>query len=223
MVDPARLVPTPRLDDLIGAIKQANSDDSLAQLSDAVLVSEHLGELADQQRFVPKVPGAAGVGASPDGADPAGASPFARFTPRTRNAIVAAHNSAREAGHGEVEPAHLLLGLLSEPEAIAARVLVAGGATIEALTAAARAALPPDATEGADPPPPELVPYSDGSKAVLERTLAEALRLGHNYVGTEHILLALVAIEGYEGSGPLTALGVTADGVEEAVQAALAR
>ncbi|MEZ5409434.1 MAG: Clp protease N-terminal domain-containing protein [Acidimicrobiales bacterium] len=253
MPEPARLVPTPRLDDLIGAIKQAHSDDALAQLSNAVLVSDHLGELADslighfvdqarrsgaswtqigasmgvskqaaQQRFVPKVPGAAGT--ATEGANGGGTSPFARFTPRARNALVAAHNDARQTGNVELTPAHLLLGLLSEPEAIAARVLVAGGATMDALSAAARQSLPPQpAAGGTDGEPPELVPYSEASKAVLERTLAEALRLGHNYVGTEHILLALVDIEAEAGGGPLTALGVTPGGVEEAVLAALAR
>ena len=216
-----------------------------------MLVSEHLGELADslvghfvdqarrtgaswsqigtsmgvskqaaQQRFVPRVPGDASPADGPDTAS----SPFARFTPRTRNALVAAHNAARQANHDEVGPAHLLLGLLSEPEALAARVLVASGSTMAAVEEAARRALPPVVAEGAGS---DIVPYSGASKAVLEQTLAVALRLGHNYVGTEHILLALAEVDEVDAeaggsAGPLAGLGLTAAGLEQAVAAALA-
>ncbi|HET8930109.1 MAG TPA: Clp protease N-terminal domain-containing protein, partial [Acidimicrobiales bacterium] len=60
--------------------------------------------------------------------------------------------------------------------------------------------------------PPNLIPYDLASRKVLELTVREALRLGHNYIGTEHLLLALVEHE--NGSGPLSGLGVTKDDVE---------
>lgn len=66
---------------------------------------------------------------------------------------------------------------------------------------------------------PELIPYDADSRKVLELTFREALRLGHNYVGTEHILLALLEFEG--GSGVLSGLGVEKDAVSAAVEAAV--
>ncbi|NEE11345.1 ATP-dependent Clp protease ATP-binding subunit, partial [Streptomyces sp. SID7499] len=117
-----------------------------------------------------------------------------RFTQRARNVVMAAHNEARAARHAEIVPAHLVLGLLAEPESIAAGVLLGPEITPAALRAAAAAALPAAAEEV-----PELIPYDADSRKVLELTFREALRLGHNYVGTEHILLALLEFEG--GSG----------------------
>ena len=67
---------------------------------------------------------------------------------------------------------------------------------------------------------PDLMPYSAAGKKVLELTFREALRLGHNYIGTEHILLALLEHE--NGEGPLSGLGVTKPGVERFVAEALA-
>lgn len=66
---------------------------------------------------------------------------------------------------------------------------------------------------------PELIPYDTDSRKVLELTFREALRLGHNYVGTEHILLALLESEG--GSGVLSGLGVEKDAVSAAVETAV--
>lgn len=67
--------------------------------------------------------------------------------------------------------------------------------------------------------PPELVPYSPEAKKTLELTFREALRLGHNYIGTEHILLAILEFE--NGDGVLSGLGVRKDLVEEYVEDAL--
>ncbi|MDP2293020.1 MAG: Clp protease N-terminal domain-containing protein [Actinomycetota bacterium] len=234
MADSTPLVPAPRLDELIAAVRTAQPD-ALGQLSNAVMVAQHLGETADalighfvdqarrsgaswtdigasmgvskqaaQQRFVPKVPASAD---EPDA--------FSRFTPRARNVIVAAHNAAREAHHAEVDTAHLVLGLLTEPAAIAAKVLVGEGAAMDTVAAAARASLPTGSDDS-----PELVPYSARARDVLALTLSEALRLGHNYVGTEHILLALLEHEHTE-AGVLRGLGVTKPAAEKAVAAAL--
>ena len=228
----ARFAPEPRLDDLIGAIRHAHAD-PLRQLTDAVIVADHLGELADslvghfvdqarrsgaswteigaslgvtkqaaQKRFVSKLPG--GDIGDPD-------SGFARFTPRARNVIVAAHNVALAARSSEVDLPHLVLGLLRERAAIAARVLVDQGVDLDDLEAKTRQRLPdpvPDDEELGD-----VVPYSAGARAVLQATLGEALRLEHNYVGTEHILLALLA----EHPDALADVHVARDAVDRAI------
>lgn len=222
-----------RLDDLIDAIRTVHSD-PLDQLEDAVIAAEHLGEVADhlvghfvdqarrsgaswteigrrmgvtkqaaQQRFVPKDPPL----------DPE--QGFSRFTPRARAALMAAHDTAREARHAEVTTAHLVLGLLSQPESIAARVLVDGGHPLDEIRAAATAALPAATADGGK----ELVPYSADAKKALELTFREALRLGHNFIGTEHVLLALLELEA--GTGLLSGLGYRKEAVGEAIVDAL--
>lgn len=226
---------TIRLDDLIGAITEVH-DDPLEQLQSAMIAADHLGEVADhlighfvdqarrsgaswtdigrsmgvtkqaaRKRFVPKDPGEVN--------DLDAAEGFQRFTTRARKVVVAAHDLAVAGEHGFVTAAHLTLGLLAEPEAIAARVLVEVGVTADALRAAVT--LPP----AVDDPPRAFVPYDEGAKKALELTFREALRLGHNYVGTEHLLLALVEHEG--GDGPLAGLGVDKADVERRVLAAL--
>ncbi|WP_069160737.1 Clp protease N-terminal domain-containing protein [Nocardia altamirensis] len=216
--------PSIRLDDLIDGIKKARPDNALDQLSDAVVVGNHLGELADhlighfvdqarrtgaswtdigasmgvtkqaaQKRFVPKTPGDAGQ------MDPNAG--FARFTTRARAVVVAAQEAARTANNAQITVAHLVLGLLSEPEGLGAAAIPTNGVTLDAVRDAANAALPPTSTEL-----PALIPFDPDAKKALELTFREALRLGHNYIGTEHILLALLEQE--NGSGLLTDLGV---------------
>ncbi|CAM5630696.1 ATP-dependent Clp protease ATP-binding subunit OS=Streptomyces cyaneofuscatus OX=66883 GN=G3I52_02185 PE=4 SV=1 [Streptomyces cyaneofuscatus] len=128
--------------------------------------------------------------------------------------VVASHNEAQAARHAEIVPAHLILGLLAEPEAVAVRVLAGKGVEPDTLRAAAAAALPAPVDEA-----PELIPYDADAKKVLELTFREALRLGHNYVGTEHILLALLEFE--DGSGVLTGLGLDKEAVSAAVERAV--
>ncbi|MDO3700823.1 Clp protease N-terminal domain-containing protein [Micromonospora sp. C28SCA-DRY-2] len=224
-----------RLDDLIEAIKKAHSD-ALDQLADAVIVADHLGEVADhlighfvdqarrsgaswteigrsmgvtkqaaQKRFVPKP--------TDPPLDPE--QGFSRFTLRARNVAMASQNEARATGHAEIRPEHITLGLLSEPEALAAKAIVAQGVPLERVREAALAALP--AASAAEVP--DLIPYDAQSRKALELTFREALRLGHNYIGTEHILLALLELE--NGSGVLTGLGVDKAGAETWVVAAL--
>ncbi|MGX2998762.1 Clp protease N-terminal domain-containing protein [Streptomyces sp. JNUCC 64] len=224
-----------RLDDLIHAIKTAHSD-ALEQLSGAVIVADHLDEVADhlighfvdqarragaswtdigksmgvtrqaaQKRFVPKDPGEPAL-------DPS--QGFSRFTPLARKVVMAAHEGAKAARNDQVRPAHLVLGLLAEPECLAVRVIEAQGVTSAELRDTATDALPPAVEEV-----PDLVPYDAGARKVLELTFREALRLGHNYVGTEHLLLALLEFE--NGEGALSAAGVAKDATESGVAAAL--
>jgi hypothetical protein len=228
-----------RLDDLIDAIKKAHPE-ALDQLTDAVLAAEHLGEIADhlighfvdqarrsgaswteigksmgvtrqaaQKRFVPKDPG------SPSDLDPN--QGFARYTPRARNVVVSAQNEARAAKHHQIVRGHLVLGLLSEPEGLAARAVTAQGVSLDAVRRAVTESLPPGVDEA-----PELVPFDAGAKKALELTFRQALRLGHNYIGTEHILLALLECEEGDESGVLTGLGVDRQAAEATITADLA-
>jgi hypothetical protein len=228
MTQPVRMTGAPRLDDLIAGVEHAHAD-PLDRVAGAVIVGDALGETADhlvghfvdrarragaswtdigrsmgvtkqavQKRFVAKEP----------------AQDFTRFTPRARNIVVAAQNEARAAGNAEIGPAHLVLGLLAGRDGVAMRVLAARGVTSDGLRAAATAALPPAVDEV-----PELIPFDAQAKKALELTFREALRLGHDFVGTEHVLLALLELEG--GSGVLSGLGVEKPAVEEAVAAIL--
>ncbi|MGW0995847.1 Clp protease N-terminal domain-containing protein [Streptomyces sp. NPDC002523] len=223
-----------RLDDLIEAIKKAHSE-PLEQLQDAVIAGDHLGDVADhlighfvdqarrsgaswteigksmgvtrqaaQKRFVPK-----------ESADLDPSQGFSRYTPRARNVVMAAHNEALAARNPEGRPEHLLLGLLAEPEGLAAKAITAQGVLLDSVRQAATAALPPAAEDV-----PELVPYGPEAKKVLELTFREALRLGHNYIGTEHLLLALLEHE--NGEGVLNGLGISKAATEEYVGKVLA-
>jgi hypothetical protein len=236
MANPVRIANPARLDELIAAIKKTHSD-ALEQLTDAVMTADHLGEVADhlighfvdqarrsgaswtdigrsmgvtkqaaQKRFVPKDPG------EPSDLDPA--QGFTRFTPRARNVVVAAQNEARAAGNDEIRPEHLVLGLVNEPDAVAAKAIVAHGVPLETVRLVVAAALPPPAAEV-----PALIPFDGRARKVLELTFREGLRMGHNYVGTEHILLALVELEA--GNGVLAGLGIDKASAEADIRAQL--
>src|ERR687893_3309393 len=231
MTDPVQMSNPVRLDDLIQGIKKARPD-VLDQLADAVLVGDHLGEVADhlighfvdqarrsgaswtdigkrmgvtkqaaQKRFVPKGSGEI---------DPE--EGFSRFTPRARNVVVKAQEEARSAENAEITPVHLALGLLHEPESLAVLTMKELGVAPETVRRTLVGKLPARSDElGA------LIPFDAACKKVLELTFRQALRLGHNYVGTEHVLLALLEHE--DGSGTLTGLGVDRAAVEEYVAA----
>ncbi|MER6501995.1 Clp protease N-terminal domain-containing protein [Streptomyces sp. NPDC001455] len=236
MVNPVRMTHPVRLDDLIEAIKKTHTD-ALDQLSDAVIAADHLGDVADhlighfvdqarrsgaswteigksmgvtrqaaQKRFVAKDPG------EPSDLDPS--QGFGRFTPRAKNVVMAAQNEARAAGNDQVRTAHLVLGLLSEPEGLGIAFVKAQGITPDAIRRAATEALPAAADEV-----PDLIPYDAGARKALELTFREALRMGHNYVGTEHILLALLEQE--DGAGVLSGLGIDKSTAETAIAEAL--
>ncbi|MFJ5033582.1 Clp protease N-terminal domain-containing protein [Streptomyces sp. NPDC088560] len=216
-----------RLDDLIEAIKKVHPE-PLDQLQDAVIAADHLGDVADhlighfvdqarrsgaswteigksmgvtrqaaQKRFVPK---------ESNDLDPN--QGFSRYTPRARNVVVAAHNEAAAAHNPEGRPEHLVLGLLAEPEGLAAKAIIEQDVLLDSVRQAATAALPPASDDM-----PDLIPYGPEAKKALELTFREALRLGHNYIGTEHILLALLEQE--NGEGVLSALGITKGGTEK--------
>lgn len=215
--------PTPtaypvRLDELINAIKRVHSD-VLDQLSDAVLAAEHLGEIADhlighfvdqarrsgaswsdigksmgvtkqaaQKRFVPRAE--ATTLDSNQG--------FRRFTPRARNAVVAAQNAAHGAASSEITPITCCWECSLTRPHWPRRCFSSRRSTSQPCVRRSRS---PAVTE-----PPQPIPFSGPARKVLELTFREALRLGHNYIGTEHLLLALLELE--DGDGPLHRSGV---------------
>ena len=226
MAEPTPIRNTIRLDDLIDAITKVHSD-ALDRLTDAVLAAEHLGDVADhlighfvdqarrsgaswtdigrsmgvtkqaaQKRFVPK--------------DEQG---FQRYTALARSAVVASMNEAKESGHVEIHPAHLALGVLDVPQGVALRALAAQGVDPDVARRVLTAALPSAGGEM-----PTLVPFDARSRKALELTFREALRLGHERVGTGHMLLALLEEE--PDGGVLAGLGLTKAATDEAVTAA---
>jgi ATP-dependent Clp protease ATP-binding subunit ClpC len=113
---------------------------------------------------------------------------FERFTARARQVVVFAQDEARGLGHNYIGTEHLLLGLLREQEGLAARVLQSLDVTLEE----ARAQVVRIIGQSDEEVTNGHVPLTPRSKKVLELALREALSLGHEYVGTEHILLGLV-------------------------------
>lgn len=235
MTQPAKITNPVRLDDLIDVIKNVHSE-PLDQLTDAVLAAESLGEIADhlighfvdqarrsgaswtdigkcmgvtkqaaQKRFVPKTPTDAEL------LDPNAG--FGRFTPRARNVVVESQNLAHAAGNTEIGSDHLLLALFKDPNGLAAKLLTAQGIDSDAVTQVV--SLPARAQGDR----PALIPFTSGAKKVLELTFRQALRMGHNYVGTEHIFLALWEAE--DDDGPLHRIGVDKDRFETELQDAL--
>jgi ATP-dependent Clp protease ATP-binding subunit ClpC len=137
---------------------------------------------------------------------------FERFTDRARRVVVLAQDEARRLNHDHIGTEHLLLGLIHEGKGTAARVLEALGISL----AAVRQEVEEIIGTGLEPPDGRI-PFTPRAKKVLELSLREALQLGHDYIGTEHILLGLLR----EGDGVaaqvLVSLGADLNGVRERV------
>src|SRR5918999_367722 len=112
---------------------------------------------------------------------------FERFTERARQVVVLAQEEARTLKHNYIGTEHILLGLLREEEGLAARVLESLDITVERVRAQVVRIVGSgeEVTSG-------QIPFTPRAKKVLELALREALSLGHNYIGTEHILLGIV-------------------------------
>jgi ATP-dependent Clp protease ATP-binding subunit ClpC len=117
---------------------------------------------------------------------------FERFTDRARRVVVLAQEEARLLNHSYIGTEHILLGLVHEGDGVAAHALESLGISLQAV----RRQVEEIIGKGGSPPP-EHIPFTPRSKKVLELSLREAMKLGHNYIGTEHILLGLVG----EGEG----------------------
>ena len=137
---------------------------------------------------------------------------FERFTDRARRVVVLAQDEARRLNHDYIGTEHLLLGLIHEGKGVAARVLEELGISL----AAVRQQVEEIIGTGLEPPDGRI-PFTPRAKKVLELSLREALQLGHDYIGTEHILLGLLR----EGDGVaaqvLVSLGADLNVVRERV------
>ena len=120
-------------------------------------------------------------------------SMFERFTDRARRVLVLAQEEARLLNHNFIGTGHILLGLIHEGEGVAAKALESLGVSLEAV----REKVQEETIDPAGSSTTGSPPFSPRAKRVLELSLREALQLGHNYIGTEHMLLGLVR----EGEG----------------------
>jgi ATP-dependent Clp protease ATP-binding subunit ClpA len=137
---------------------------------------------------------------------------FERFTDRARRVVVLAQEEARLLNHNYIGTEHILLGLIHEGEGVAAKALESLGISLEAV----RAQVEEIIGQGQSAPTGHI-PFTPRAKKVLELSLREALQLGHNYIGTEHILLGLIR----EGEGVaaqvLVKVGASLDRVRQQV------
>ncbi len=117
---------------------------------------------------------------------------FERFTDRARRVVVLAQEEARMLSHNYIGTEHILLGLIHEGEGVAAKALESLGISLEAV----RQQIDEIIGHGQHAPSGHI-PFTPRAKKVLELARPEAVQLGHNYVGTEHILLGLIR----EGEG----------------------
>ena len=141
---------------------------------------------------------------------------FERFTDQARRVVVQAQEEARTLGHNYIGTEHILLGLLGEPEGAAAQILSSLGMSLD--LNAAREQVVEIAGAGTG----QLsghVPVTPRTKKVLELSLREAQRLGHDHIGTEHILLGLVREGEGVGAQILERQGATLDRVQAQVLA----
>src|SRR3954470_21714085 len=134
--------------------------------------------------------------------DEPGRGMFQRFTPRARGALTLAEGAARERAHREVGTEHVLLGVLDEGANLAIKVLESLDIELDDL----HAELIGSMASGGEPGEGDI-PFSAQSKQVLLATSNEAIALGHNYVGCEHLLLGLIAVEDGLASEVLRRMG----------------
>ncbi|MGH3944254.1 MAG: Clp protease N-terminal domain-containing protein, partial [Pseudonocardiaceae bacterium] len=138
---------------------------------------------------------------------------FERFTDRARRVVVLAQEEARMLNHNYIGTEHILLGLIHEGEGVAAKALESLGIALEGV----RQQVEEIIGQGQQAPSGHI-PFTPRAKKVLELSLREALQLGHNYIGTEHILLGLI----HEGEGvaakDLESLGISLEAVRSQVE-----
>jgi ATP-dependent Clp protease ATP-binding subunit ClpC len=137
---------------------------------------------------------------------------FERFTERARQVVVLAQDEARLLKHNYIGTEHLLLGLLREEDSPAWAVLQSLGIELEAVRQRVAEIIGPGESEVTG-----QIPFTPRAKKVLELSLREAISLGHNYIGTEHILLGIARENDGIASQVMLGFGADADTVREAV------
>jgi hypothetical protein len=220
------MTPGPSLEAMIATVRaDAASDDALDQLAAASRTVAELEEVSDATlaHFVDQCRRTGrswsdiskALGVTKQAAHKRfslATTTLERFTPRARAALRAAADEARSLGHGYIGTEHLLLGLFTPAESLAAQVLDEARIThadVEqrVLYVSARGSFIAET----DPP------FTPRAAECIERAVAEALRLGHNYVGTEHLLLALFADTESLAASILTDLAATYDDFRDRV------
>jgi ATP-dependent Clp protease ATP-binding subunit ClpC len=146
-----------------------------------------------------------------------GVGMYGRFTPRARKVMSLAQDAARSVKHSHVGTEHVLIGILDEGGNLAVKVLADLDVDADDLRSELRASMGP-ATKGKAE---AHLPFTPLSKRALEQTAKEALRLGHNYVGSEHLLLGLLATEEGVASKVLRRMGIELHTTRQAVVMAL--
>jgi ATP-dependent Clp protease ATP-binding subunit ClpC len=141
---------------------------------------------------------------------------FERFTDTARRVVVYAQEEARLLNHHHIGTEHILLGLLHDDTDTAIQVLRGQGASYDAAQAQVEELL-----GRGDKAPDSGIPFTAQAKKVLELSLREALQLGHNYIGTEHILLGLIREDSCGGAEVLSRLDVSFPAVRNEVLAVL--
>ena len=141
---------------------------------------------------------------------------FGRFTDRARRVIVLSQEEALRLNHNYIGTEHALLGLIREADGLAAKALESVGVSLEG----ARAQVEELARRG-ERAPTGHIPFTPRLKKALELSLRESLQLGHNHIGTEHILLGLIREGTGVGAQVVTKLGVTLERVREQVMTLL--
>ena len=140
---------------------------------------------------------------------------FERFTERARRVVVLAQEEARRLNHNHIGTEHILLGLIHEGEGVAAASLESLGISLEAVRQQIEGIIGQGRAA-----PTGGIPYTPRAKKVLELSLREALQLGHNHIGTEHVLLGILA-EGKDTEAKiLAALGITEEGARNWIRQA---
>ncbi len=137
---------------------------------------------------------------------------FERFTDRSVQVVVLAQEEARRLDHNYIGTEHLLLGLIREPHGVAAQALGSLGVTLEVVRGRVEELVGPGGSS-----PSGHMPFSPRAKHVLELSLREAVQLGHNFIGTEHILLGLIREGDCVAAQVLVTLGVDPSEVRQEV------
>jgi hypothetical protein len=219
------------LADLIARLDEDLPDiDDLARISEAHLRAQTLSDLGDQlvDHYVGKarqvgaswseIGGALGVSKQAAQQRPAPAA-FERFTDLNRHSIVLAQEAARAHKHDVIGTEHLLLGLLGEPRGMAYDVLMAKAASEQRVRDAIEETIPPvgkKALRG-------HIAFGPRSKEAIEHAGRASADLGHDWVGTEHMLLGLIRAEESLAARILRGLGFTSDELHEAVKTQMTR
>jgi hypothetical protein len=210
------MTPAPTLQELIDGVRaDAPEADALGLLSEAARTVGELDQVTDALlgHFVDQCRRSGrswseiskAIGVSKQAAHKRftqGAPTFERFTPRARAVLSGSEDEAKRLGHGFVGTEHLLLALFEDPASLAARALEGAGIN-KAMVQERVLELVIRGTDSGD----QKRPFTPRAKEVLHRAVIEALQLGHNYIGTEHLLLGLFDVTHAVASKVLIELG----------------